>query len=641
MHDSQGAEIAEPSIGPNSLSHVHNPQQSTRALTLAAVGIVYGDIGTSPIYALRETLKAVSEGSVAEADVLGVLSVIFWSLTLVVTVKYAIFVLRADNNGEGGTLAIMALARRGGGGIAPLTLALGIFGASLFFGDALITPAISVLSAVEGLEVATPALAGHVVPITVVIIVTLFSVQRLGTGTVARVFGPITAVWFLALAATGAYHIADNPSVLRALSPAVGAAFLWEHAATALAVLGAAFLAVTGAEALYADLGHFGRRPVVLAWFGLVFPALVINYFGQGAYILAHAGPVGQPLFQMVPGWLSLAMVVMATMATVIASQATITGAYSLTRQAVQLHLLPRLSVLHTSETAAGQIYMPHVNWLLMLGVLWLVLEFGSSSSLAAAYGISVTGVMIVTAVLLFVVMSRVWRWPVWLAALVISPLLVIDVVFAWANILKVPEGGWVSLAVAATVILVMSTWRKGSRLLLEKTRRNEMPLVALAGNLADKPPALVPGTAVFLTADPHSAPTSLLHSLKHYKVLHEKNVILTVTTEERPHVPETERASLEVLNPLFMRVTLRFGFMEQPNIPRALAICRRKGWKFDIMTTSFFLSRRSLKAASNSAQPLWQDRLFIALAGSASDATEYFQIPTGRVVEIGTQVAV
>lgn len=615
---------------------------STAALALAAVGVVYGDIGTSPIYALREALNAAGgEGAPAEADVLGVLSVICWSLTLVVAVKYAIFVLRADNHGEGGTLAIMALARRASGRLAPLTLGLGIAGASLFYGDALITPAISVLSAVEGLDVAAPALDDFVIPVTVAIIVALFSVQRYGTGRVASVFGPITAVWFMVLGLAGAAHIASSPGVLRALSPVFAVSFLIDHGAISLVVLGAAFLAVTGAEALYADLGHFGRRPIMLAWFALVFPALVINYLGQGAYILSHAGPVGQPLFEMVPGWAALPMVVLATMATVIASQATITGAYSLTRQAAQLRMLPRLTVRHTSAAHAGQIYMPHVNWLLMFGVLWLVLEFGSSTSLAAAYGISVTGVMVVTALLLFVVMWRLWHWPVWLAAIAVGPFLVLDCTFLWANVLKIPDGGWVSLAVAALVITIMTTWRRGSRILFDKTRRNETPLDFLAEKLAAKPPALVAGTAVFLTADPLSAPTSLMHSLKHYKVLHESNVILTVVTEDRPRIADDERVQFSVLNPLFMRVTLRFGFMEQPNIPKALAICRKLGWKFDIMTTSFFLSRRSLKASANSPMPSWQDRLFIALAGSASDATEYFQIPTGRVVEIGTQVAV
>ena len=380
---------------------------------------------------------------------------------------------------------------------------------------------------------------------------------------------------------------------------------------------------------------------MVLAWFALVFPALVINYFGQGAYVLSHGGAVGQPLFEMVPAWATLPMVVLATTATVIASQATITGAYSITRQAVQLHLLPRLSILHTSASQSGQVYLPRVNWLLMAGVVSLVLAFGSSGSLAAAYGISVAGVMIVTAVLLFVVMWRVWGWPIWLALLVILPFAAIDVAFVSANALKIPEGGWVTLLVAALVVLVMATWRKGTRILFDKTRKNEIPLDFLAGNLAKKPPILVPGTAVFLTSDPQSAPSSLMHSLKHYKVLHEQNVILSVVTENRPRVPEGDRATLEPINDLFMRVTLKFGYMEQPNVPKAMAICRKQGWKFDIMTTSFFLSRRSLKPAPNSGMPLWQDKLYIGLARTASDATEYFQIPTGRVVEIGTQVAI
>ncbi len=624
---------------PESPSH---PRQGTAALALGAVGVVYGDIGTSPIYAFREAIKTVAgEAPPAEADVLGVLSIIVWSLTLIVSVKYALFVLRADNEGEGGTLSIMALARRNAGPFAPIALALGVIGASLFFGDALITPAISVLSAVEGLEVVTPALSDYVVPITIAIVVGLFSVQRFGTARVARVFGPITALWFVVLAAVGLVYIADNPAILWALNPVEAVGFLVRHSGIALLVVGAAFLAVTGAEALYADLGHFGRRPMVLAWFGLVFPALVINYFGQGAFVLSRGGAVGQPLFEMVPSWATLPMVVLATMATVIASQATITGAYSLTRQAVQLQLLPRLNILHTSASQSGQIYLPRVNWLLMIGVVWLVLEFRTSGSLAAAYGISVTGVMIVTAVLLFVVMIRRWKWPVWLAALAVAPFLLIDIAFLSANALKIADGGWVSIAVAVGVGALMATWIRGSRLLFDKTRKNEIPLDSLAAQMAKKPPHLVPGTAVFLTSDPMSAPTALMHSLKHYKVLHEHNVILTVVTAPQPTVPEQQRVKMSPINDLFMRVTMTFGYMEHPNVPKALAICRKQGWKFDIMSTSFFLSRRSLKSSPTSGMPAWQDNLFIALAGTAADATEYFQIPTGRVVEIGTQVAV
>ncbi len=615
----------------------------TPALALGAVGVVYGDIGTSPIYALREALKAAGgDGPPADADVVGVLSIIVWSLTLIVSAKYALIVLRADNRGEGGTLSLMALARRGvSGPLSGAVLVLGVAGAALFYGDALITPAISVLSAVEGLEVVAPGVGDAVVPATVAIIVLLFSVQRFGTAKVAGVFGPVTAIWFLVLGGVGLWHIGQNPAVLAALDPRAAAGFLIDHSGVALVVMGAAFLAVTGAEALYADLGHFGRRPIVLAWFALVFPALVLNYFGQGAWILSHRGPVGQPLFEMVPGWAGLPMVALATAATVIASQAVITGTYSLTSQAIQLGMLPRLDILHTSAAQSGQIYMPQVNLLLAAGVVILVLEFGSSSALASAYGISVTGEMIVTALLLFVVMTGIWRWRSIVAALVVAPLLALEVVFLWANMLKVHDGGYVSLAVAGMLMLVIFTWRRGSAIVFGKSRKAEVPLEVLTGRLAARPPAIVPGTAVFLTGDRDSAPTALMHSLKHYHALHEKNVILTVVTAEEPHVAEAERVTMEEMNPLFMRVTMRFGYMERPNVPKALALCRRQGWKFDIMSTSFFLSRRSLKAAATGGMPVWQDKLYIAMARNASDATAWFQIPSGRVVEIGTQIVI
>ncbi|MBX3531065.1 MAG: potassium transporter Kup [Rhizobiaceae bacterium] len=616
----------------------------TAALALGAVGVVYGDIGTSPIYALREALKAATggDGPPADVDVIGVLSIIVWSLTLIVSAKYALIVLRADNGGEGGTLSLMALARRGvSRNLSASVLVLGVAGAALFYGDALITPAISVLSAVEGLEVVVPGVEDAVVPITVAIIVGLFAVQRFGTARVAGVFGPITAIWFLVLGGVGLWHIVQNPDVLAALDPRAAAGFLVDHSGVALVVMGAAFLAVTGAEALYADLGHFGRKPIVLAWFALVFPALVLNYFGQGAYILSHRGPIGQPLFEMVPGWAGLPLVVLATAATVIASQAVITGTYSLTSQAIQLGMLPRLDILHTSAAQSGQIYMPQVNLLLAVGVVILVLEFGSSSALASAYGISVTGEMVVTSLLLFFVMTGIWRWRALTAALVIAPLLAMEAVFLWANMLKVHDGGYVSLAVAGLLMLGIFTWRRGSAIVFQKSRKAEVPLEVLTGRLAAKPPAIVPGTAVFLTSDRESAPTALMHSLKHYKALHEKNVILTIVTAEEPHVAEAERAIVEEINPLFMRVTMKFGYMEQPNVPKALAVCRKQGWKFDIMSTSFFLSRRSLKASPLGGMPLWQDKLYIALARNASDATAWFQIPSGRVVEIGTQIVI
>ncbi|MFC3726394.1 potassium transporter Kup [Neoaquamicrobium sediminum] len=614
--------------------------QTTTALALGAIGVVYGDIGTSPIYALREATRAVAgDRPPTEAEMLGILSIIVWSLTLIVSVKYVLFVLRADNDREGGTLSLMALARRDAGRYAPLILVLGMVGAALFFGDAIITPAISVLSAVEGLEVVTPAFSDYVVAITLAILLALFAVQRFGTAGVASVFGPVTALWFLTLAVSGAIELAEYPAVLAALDPSHAVLFLIDHRGVSLAVMGAAFLAVTGAEAIYADLGHFGRRPIMLAWFALVFPALLINYFGQGAYVISHGGLVGQPLFQMVPSWATLPMVVLATMATVIASQAVITGAYSLTRQAIQLQLLPRLQVQHTSETQSGQIYMPQVNLLLLVGVFILVAEFGSSEALASAYGISVAGEMVVTALLLFFVFWRTWRRPALVAALVVAPFLLLDVTFLWANAQKFADGGWVSIAVAAALAVMMMTWRRGSRLLFRKTRKTEIPLALLTDNLAAKPPHLVAGTAVFLTSDPESAPTALMHSLKHYHVLHEQNAILTVEMTEDPYVAEEARAQITPINDLFMRVVLRFGYMEQPNVPKALAVCRKLGWKFDIMSTSFFVSRRSLKISRRSLMPRWQDKLFIVLARNASDASAYFQIPTGRVVEIGTQV--
>ncbi|MBU0582073.1 MAG: potassium transporter Kup [Alphaproteobacteria bacterium] len=622
--------------------HSAAPKQSTRVLMLGALGVVYGDIGTSPIYAFREALHAASHDEAAtRIEVLGVLSLIVWALTVIVTIKYVIFVLRADNGGEGGTLSLMALARRAYPRASAAILTIGVCGAALFFGDAIITPAISVLSAVEGLSVATPAFDEYIVPITLVILAVLFAVQRFGTGSVAKVFGPITAIWFIAIGLAGITHIADDPTVVFAVNPYYGVIYLFGQPEVAFVTIGAVFLAVTGAEALYVDLGHFGRKPIVAAWVAIVFPCLLLNYFGQGAYVLAHGGAPRNPFFEMLPEWGLLPMVGLATAATVIASQAVISGAYSLTRQAVQLSLLPRFAIQHTSEMQSGQIYMPRVNTLLAVGVMFLVVGFGESSALASAYGISVTGEMLVTTILLFVVMRHRWKWALGLALPLTIIFATVDTGFFLANAAKIADGGWVSICVAFMMGIVMWSWVRGSRFLFEKTRKNEIPLDFLADNLAKKPPMVVPGTAVFLTSDPHSAPTALMHSLKHYKVLHEQNVILSVVTAQTPTVPEGDRANLEPINDLFMRVTLTFGYMEQPNIPKAMSICRKQGWKFDIMTTSFFLSRRSLKASASSGMPLWQDRLFIGLARTASDATEYFQIPTGRVVEIGTQVAI
>jgi KUP system potassium uptake protein len=612
-------------------------------LTLGSIGVVYGDIGTSPLYAMRESVLAAvgPQASASEAVVLGILSLIIWALLLVVTAKYIVVLLRADNNGEGGTLALMALASRAFGKASGIVILLGIVSGALFYGDAIITPALSVLSAVEGLKVATPAVDDYVVPITVVILIALFMVQSRGTAKVAAFFGPITLVWFATITAAGLWHIGQNPVVLWAFNPAHGASFLLHHGVIGLFTLGAVFLVVTGAEALYADLGHFGRGPIRFAWLTVVLPALVINYLGQGALVLADPKSIENPFFLLFPRWALLPIVLLATAATVIASQAVITGAYSMTRQAIQLGLLPRLEIRHTSEALFGQIYLPRVNTLLLIGVLLLVALFRSSSALASAYGIAVTGTMVVTAIMGFVVIWRIWQWPIAWAAALIAPFLFIDFTFLSANLLKIVEGGWVPLALGGVLMTVMYTWRRGSRLLTAKTRKLEMPLVSLVATLERKPPARVPGTAVFLTSDPEFAPTALLHSLKHYKVLHENNVIVTVETADTPRVGPAERVRMEPIGESFARVMLRFGFMETPNVPRALAIARKLGWQFDIMSTSFFLSRRTLRPAAKSDMPNWQDRLFIVLARVANDATDYFQIPTGRVVEIGTQVTV
>jgi len=619
------------------------------ALTIGSVGVVYGDIGTSPLYAFREAIAAAAGHGATELPretVLGVCSLILWALFIIVTLKYVVILLRADNNGEGGTLTLMALASRAVGRMskaAGTVALLGIVSAALFYGDAVITPALSVLSAVEGLDVATPALENYdvVVPITIVILLVLFAFQSRGTAKVAALFGPIMTIWFVAMAVPGIIWIAADPGILYAFNPLHGVYFLLGHGMVGLFTLGAVFLAVTGAEALYADLGHFGRGPIQLAWLALVLPSLALNYLGQGAQVFANPKAIESPFFLLYPESLRIYMVVLATVATVIASQAVITGAYSLSSQAIQLGLLPRLEVKHTSAQQAGQIYMPRVNGLLLTGVLFLVALFRSSAALASAYGIAVTGTMVVTCMMALIVIWRMWRWSLAAAIALMVPFLLIDLTFLSANMLKVVQGGWVPLALGGVVMLVMNTWRRGSRILYDKTRRQETPLDDLVRILERKPPQRVPGTAVFLTSDPKSAPTALMHSLKHYKVLHEKNVILSIETAHTPRVAPDKRVQIEQVGTTFMRLLLRFGYMETPNVPRALAIARRLGWQFDIMSTSFFLSRRTLRPAPHSGMPRWQDRLFIWLARSANDATDYFQIPTDRVVEVGTQVTV
>jgi KUP system potassium uptake protein len=616
-------------------------------LTLGAIGVVYGDIGTSPLYAMRETIAAASGGHAAAPGplsrelVIGILSLLLWALILTVTAKYVLLLLRADNNGEGGSLTLVALAQRALGRRSTPVLVMGMAGAALFYGDAAITPAISVLSAVEGLKLVTPAFESYVLPIALAILVMLFAVQSRGTGKVAAFFGPITLLWFLAMALLGILHIADDWGVFLAFNPFYGVSFLVTHPGIAFAVLGSVCLAVTGAEALYADLGHFGRTPIRVAWTAVVFPALTLNYLGQGALLLSNPEAAANPFFLLAPGWLLLPLVILATLATIVASQAVITGAYSLTRQAIQLGLLPRLEVRFTSETHQGQIYLPRVNILLLAAVVALVVLFGSSSSLASAYGIAVFGTMVVTTLLASLVMSRAWGWGPAKTALVMVPLLAIDLVFLSSNLLKVFDGGYVPLIIAGALFVMMLTWTKGTAILFEKTRKADVPLIELVGMLEKSPPHRVKGTAVFLTSDPDTAPAALLHNLKHNKVLHEKNVVLTVKTVDTPRVPDEDRVRIAHVGDSFWRIQMIYGYMETPNIPRGLAILRKLGFKFDIMATSFFLSRRSIRPAAHSGMPLWQDRIFISLAKSASDATDFFQIPTGRVVEVGTQVTV
>lgn len=640
----------------------HGAQQghstaSYAALALGALGVVYGDIGTSPLYALRETILAatgaaagghgggaevVFSGPLPRSIVIGVLSLILWSLVFVVTLKYVVLLLRADNNGEGGTLTLVALAQRALGRMrGGIVLFLGMAGAALFYGDAVITPAISVLSAVEGLKLVTPFFDQYVVWIASAILIALFLVQSRGTTKVANFFGPVMLVWFLTLAGLGIYHIADDLSVFASINPYYGLYFFVAHPGLSLAVLGSVCLAVTGAEALYADMGHFGRGPIRGAWLYLVFPALWLNYLGQGALILSDPTAIDNPFYKLAPDGLILPLVIMATVATIIASQAVITGAYSLTRQAIQLGLLPRLEIRHTSEHTSGQIYIPRINTILLIVVLILVWSFRTSSNLSHAYGISVFGAMVVDSLLAWIVISKGWRWSTVATAAVIGPFLIIDLAFFSANMLKLLSGGYVPVMLAIMLVVLMATWVRGTKILFDKTRKTDVPLLELVGMLAKSPPYRVKGMAVFLTSDPETAPASLLHNLKHNKVLHERNVILTVRSADTPRVPEEERVRLSRITDDFWRVEMVYGYMESPNVPKGLAMLRKQGFKFDIMSTSFFLSRRSIKPSPQSGMPIWQDKLYISLTKSATDATNFFQIPTGRVVEVGTQVTV
>jgi len=639
--------MAEPAGAPDNGAQGthHAPKDKFWALALGSVGVVFGDIGTSPLYAMREALHHSRSGGTAELAVLGVVSLITWALILIVTVKYVVFLMRADNKGEGGTLALMALAQRvTPGKRSSIIFLLGVLGAALFYADGIITPAVSVLGSMEGMREIPGMgrqLAPFVLPAAMGVLIALFLVQSRGTASVARLFGPVTAVWFLVLGGLGLYHISDDLSIFRGLSPHYGVMFLFDNGFLGFVILGSVFLAVTGAEALYADMGHFGKGPIRAAWVALVLPSLVLNYLGQGALVLSRPTARTNPFFEMIPDAIYWPVWLLSIAATVIASQAVITGAFSMTQQAVQLGLFPRIDIRRTSETQAGQIYVPQVNTFLLVGVLVLLVMFRTSSNLAAAYGIAVTGAMFVDTLLFFYIVRYMWKRPAWQAAAASAAFGAVDIVFISSNLLKIPQGAWLPLVLGAALVVIMWTWNRGTQILTEKTRRDSVTMVELADILKARAPHRAPGTAIFLTSDPETAPVALMHNLKHNKVLHEKNIILTVATAETPRVKEEDRVRIAPMNDDFKKVFITYGFMESPNVPKALGLCRKQGLKFDIMATSFFLGRRSVVPSAQSGMPLWQDRLFIFLMKNAANPTDFYKIPPGRVVELGTQVTV
>ncbi|MEZ0226379.1 MAG: potassium transporter Kup [Alphaproteobacteria bacterium] len=619
-----------------------------RRLTIGAIGVVYGDIGTSPIYTLRETIKqVVPEGQLARReDVLGILSLILWSLLLIPTIKYITILLRVDNHGEGGTLALMAMARSVVFRNTTVFLLFGMMGAGLFYGDAILTPALSVLSALEGLEVITPAFTPYIMPITLAIIVALFVFQKRGTDKVSGLFGPVCAVWFIVLAVTGVWHIQDEPSILLSFNPIYAFEFFAHHGKLSFIALGCVFLAVTGAEALYADLGHFGKKPIRIAWLWFVLPCLALNYLGQGAMVLHEPSTLDNPFFKLVPHEWMVPLVFITTLATIIASQAVITGAFSLTKQAVNLGLLPRMEIRHTSASHSGQIYVPQVNYIIMMGVIVLVLMFKTSGNMAAAYGISITGTMVLTAIMAFFVIWQVWGWSLPMAAALMVPFFIIDCVFLGANMMKVFEGGWVTLAVAAVMVVIMVTWTKGSFILNSRARKRALPIENFIKEYRKIFPdvARVRGCAIFFAADPARTPASLQQNLRHNKVLHDKNIILSVKVEPIPYVENENRAVITHLSGEFSTVLLRFGFQETPAVARELMRLNKtpgSGIAFDWSDTSLFLSRRSLRSHPQYGLPLWQDMIYIWLSKHAAEPTDFYKLPVGRVIEIGKHMII
>ena len=622
----------------------HAPKESLRVLSLAALGVVFGDIGTSPLYTMKEVFGGVHHPlTINAANVLGILSLIFWALTLVVAVKYVSFIMRADNKGEGGIMALMALALRNlpeGSISRRLVLMLGLFGAALFYGDGVVAPSISVLSAIEGLSIITPKFTPFVIPLTLGVLIALFLIQSRGTAHLGRLFGPVMLLWFLTLAALGIWNIAQAPNVLKAINPYYGAHFLYTHPSLGFLTLGAVVLALTGAEALYADMGHFGRKPIQIVWFSLVLPSLVINYFGQGALILQDKTAIANPFFHMAPEWALYPLVLIATCATVIASQAVITGAFSVTQQAMQLGYTPRLDIQHTSGDQIGQIYIPAINWMMLVTVIALVLGFRSSSNLAAAYGIAVTGTMLTTSILAFYVSSRLWHWNPWRAFFGALPFICIDLTFFAASSVKIVDGGWFPLIFGFTLFLMLTTWKRGRLLLHKRLSEEAIELQPFVNSLSPESGVTrIPGTAVFLTGNLDGVPHAMLHSLKHYKVLHERIALVAVNTLDVPYVPDAQRVTVEVLPNQFWRIKVFYGFMDEPNLPEALEWCTEQGLDFDMMETSFFIGRETLIARMHSEMNFWREKLFIAMSRNASSAASFFKLPANRVVEMGSQI--
>src|SRR5689334_13619287 len=611
-------------------------------LIVGAVGVVYGDIGTSPLYTLRTAFTGSYGLALTPDNILGVLSVICWALLVVVTLKYITLIMRADNRGEGGILALTALVSRGIATRDRLRwwlVGLGIFGAAMFYGDGMITPAITVLGAVEGLGVIAPAMHPFIVPVCVLILVALFAIQRKGTASIGAVFGPVMALWFVVLGALGAMGIARAPAVLAALEPIYAFRFVARNPELAFVAFGAVVLAVTGTEALYADMGHFGKSPIRRAWLFFVFPALLLNYFGQAALVLDNPAAIQNPFYLLAPEWGRVPLLILATAAAIIASQAVISGAFSLTRAAIQMGYCPRLTILHTSERAIGQIYIPFINWMLLAAIVGLVVGFRNSDNLAGAYGIAVTMAMLIDSILIFVVMRRLWNWPVVVAIAIALPLLSIDLTFLASNSLKIPEGGWFPLLIGGIVFTLLTTWKRGRSLLMRRLADEAMPLDLFIQSIEASPPTRVPGTAIFLTSAQNRVPHALLHNLKHNKVLHERVVFLTIVTRDVPYVNDDDRFDVKPLGCNFFKMTADFGFKEDPDVPALLEESGRRGFAFDMMETSFFVSRETLIATVEPGMALWREKLFVSMSKNAIKASEFFQIPTNRVVELGTQV--